>query len=51
MSFLITAQSLPGVRQQRHPAGSLSVNLRSGEAMWRSAPGLSNAKSGRAAAR
>jgi hypothetical protein len=51
MSFLITAQSPPGVRQQRHPAGSLSVNLRSGEAVWRGAPGLSNAKSGRTAAR
>jgi len=51
MSFLIAAQSLPGVRQQPHPAGSLSVNLRSGEAVWRSVPGLRNAKSGRTAAR
>jgi hypothetical protein len=51
MSFLITAQSPPGIRQQRHPAGSLSVNLRSGEAVWRIAPGLNNAKNGRTAAR
>src|SRR4029077_7452755 len=51
MSFLITAQSPAGVRQRRHPAGSLSVNLRSGVAAWRIAPGLSDAKSRRAATR
>jgi hypothetical protein len=51
VNFLITAQSPPGVRQRRHPAGSLSVNLRSGAAVWRSAPGLSDARSGRTATR
>jgi hypothetical protein len=51
LSFLITAQSPPGVRQRRHPAGSLSVNLRSGAAIWRGAPGLSDANSRRTATR
>jgi hypothetical protein len=51
MKFLITAQSPPGDRQRRHPAGSLSVNLRTGAAAWTIAPGLSDAGSGRAASR
>jgi hypothetical protein len=51
LSFLITAQSPPGVRQRRHPSGSLGVNLRSGVATWRTAPGISDTSTGRTAIR
>jgi hypothetical protein len=49
MSFLINAQSPPGSRQRRLPAGSLRVDLRSGAATWLTSPGFVDASDGRAA--
>jgi hypothetical protein len=50
MSFLLTAQTPPGIRPRRLPAGSLRIDLRSGTATWRISPGFADA-SGRAASR
>jgi len=51
VSFLISAQSPPGIRRRRAPAGSLRVDLRSGAATWLNSSGFADANGGRAAIR
>jgi len=51
VSFLLTAQSPPGIHQRQLPTGTLRVDLRSGTATWRTAAGFADASDRQAANR
>jgi hypothetical protein len=51
ISFLLTAQSPPGIHQRQVPTGSLRIDLRSGTATWRTSAGFEDASDKQAATR